>query len=299
MIRDLYKKENNIFQSDAWLDFQKDSGRKIIDLGGKKALLAEVKFGKNFAWVQKDNIEFPVSEKAVFVRVEPSSISEAEVRKLGLIKVGPDSLLAGQKSPKATRVLDISMTEDEILAQMKSKTRYNIRLAEKKGIKVTCVDDANILYNLLKKTSGRDKGYSPHGKTYYDKMAQALCQKGFGKVFVAECKGEPLAAIFVTFYGKLSIYLHGGFDDSKRNLMAPYLCQWEAIKYAKTQGCHYYDFWGVAETDDPKDPWAGISRFKEGFGGEKIIFPGSYDYVLHPFWYNLLTLLAKIKHLVR
>jgi lipid II:glycine glycyltransferase (peptidoglycan interpeptide bridge formation enzyme) len=81
--------------------------------------------------------------------------------------------------------------------------------------------------------------------------------------------------------------------------MAPYLCQWEAIKYAKEKGCTLYDFWGVAETDDPADPWSGITRFKEGFGGEKVIFAGGYDMILDKLWYNCLSLLARIRRLVQ
>jgi len=298
MIRDLYKQQNNIFQSEVWLDFQKEAGREILDANGTFAIVSDIKFGKQFAWTQKIAPKLPITNKdLVFLRVEPES--ENQIKKYKLKKVTGHSLLAGQKSPKATRVLDLSLSEEDILAQMKPKTRYNIRLAEKKGVSVKISDSADVLYDLLQKTASRDKGYVPHEKSYYEKMIKILSNKNLGHLFLAEHDGDPLAAIFVTIYGELAIYLHGGFNDSKRNLMAPYLCQWEAIKYAKKQRCKYYDFWGVAESDDPNDPWAGISRFKEGFGGEKVFFPGTYDYVLSPSWYNLLTFLAKVNHIIR
>lgn len=300
MKMDLYKKENNIFQSEPWLDFQKAVGREIISQNGHSAIALGIGFGKKFALATKSDFDLGSNQNnLLFIRIEPGTITKERISKYHLKKVTGRSLLSGQKSPVVTRALDISKTEEEILAQMKPKTRYNIRLAQKKGVTVSRTSDADTLYNLLQKTAGRDKGYFPHDKNYYQKMAEVLGSKNLGFVFQAEFENEPLAAIFVTLYGKTAIYLHGGFDDSKKNLMAPYLCQWEAIKYAKKMGCSYYDFWGVAETDSPHDPWAGITRFKEGFGGERIVFPGSYDFVLHPFWYNFLTVMARIKHLIR
>ena len=303
----LYKKENNLFQSLNWLAFQEEYGRKVVNLGDCSGIVFDLPFGKKFVWIQKapsanskyqiPNTKLP--KNVVFIRIEPEAITEREAQKLKLKKVTKGSLLSGQASPKATRVLDISNNEEEILAQMKPKTRYNIRLAEKKGVEVKRLDSEDILYDLLTKTATRDKGYSPHEKPYYTKMVKDLAKNDVAHVFVAEHEGDFLAAILVSFFGEVSTYLHGGFNEQKRNLMAPYLCQWEAIRYAKSKGCKIYDFWGVAETDDPDDSWAGISRFKEGFGGEKVVFPGSYDLVISSFWYNLLTLLARVRHLLR
>lgn len=303
MSKYLYQKSNNLFQSAEWLNFQKDFGRTAVDFEDFKGLLLDIHLGKKAIWIQKGPEEPEIKKireigkayGAVFVRVEPL----AEIQSSGAKNVTKKSLLSGQTSPKATQVLDISKTEEEILADMKQKTRYNIRLAEKKNVTVKMLDDVDLFYELLQKTSGRDKGYAPHEKKYYKKMIENLAKNDLGHVFVAEHESTPLAAIFVSFYGNLAIYLHGGFNDEKRNLMAPYLCQWEAIKYAKSKGCKFYDFWGVAETDDPKDPWAGITRFKEGFGGGKVIFPGDYDIVINKFWYNTLTLLAKLRRIFK
>ncbi len=274
-------------------------------MDGFAGVLLDLPFGKKFIWAQKSPQKASVlsalklPQEAIFLRIEPGEITDREVRKYKLRKVTEGSLLSGQKSPQATRILDISKPETEILAQMKSKTRYNIRLAEKKGVVVKILDNEDILYDLLSKTANRDKGYAPHEKQYYTKMIKDLGRDDVAHIFVAEYKGEFLAAILVSFYGEVATYLHGGFNDSYRNLMAPYLCQWAAIKYAKSKGCKYYDFWGVAVGDDPRDPWAGITRFKEGFGGEKVVSPGAYDLVLNPFWYNSFTILAKLRKMVR
>lgn len=307
MKQKLFERKNNLFQSPEWLAFQEEAGHQIIEIGGDKALVLDLPFGKKFVWLQKGpnsitNYQLPTTNLpggTVFLRIEPGEISENDVKRLGLRAVKSGSLLSGQASPKATRVLDISGAEEEIMAQMKSKTRYNIRLAEKKGVKIRETNDAEVLCDLLAKTASRDKGYAPHPKEYYQKLMSLLESKGLARIFVAEFEGRPLAAILVSFYGEVGTYLHGGFDESQRNLMAPYLCQWEAIKYAKERGCQYYDFWGVCETDDPKDSWAGISRFKEGFGGEKIVFAGDYDLVLNRFWYDAFSLMAKIKRIMR
>lgn len=303
----LDKKENNLFQSQVWLSFQEKYGRKTIKVNNCTGLIIDIPLGKKFIWVQKgtillsiDKIKLPSDMKdVVFIRLEPEKMTEADVFKYSLKKVEAGSLLSGQSSPRATQILDISKSEEEILTGMKQKTRYNIRLAEKKGVQVKIIDDVDVFYDLLLATAGRDRGYFPHEKEYYLKMIEELGGSDNVHIFVAEKDGEYLAAIMASFFGEIATYLHGGFSEGHRNLMAPYLCQWEAMKYARKKKCMVYDFWGVAENDDPSDPWAGITRFKEGFGGEKVIFPGSYDLVINKFWYNLLTYVAKIRHLIK
>lgn len=315
MIEKLYKKENNLFQSSDWLEFQENYGRKVIDFGFAKGIKTPLFSGKSFIWIQKGpasiaDLRLPIadlSKNVVFVRVEPGKLPAKDSpfwtsERTVLKEVTEKSILSGQKSPKATQILDISKTEDEILAQMKPKTRYNIRLAGKKGVKVRILDnpnDVNLFYDLLLATAVKDKGYAPHEKEYYKKMVEVLGKKGIVRLFIAEFEGKPLAGILVSFYGAVATYLHGGSSDEKRELMAPYLCQWEAIKYAKSRGCNLYDFWGVAETDDPNDPWAGITRFKKGFGGETVVFPGAFDIPLNRPLYYSLTGAAKIRHIMK
>jgi peptidoglycan pentaglycine glycine transferase (the first glycine) len=301
-----YSIENNLFQSTEWEKFEDGLGRKGQSLGNLNGIVLDLPLGQSFLWFQKgpdritsDLITTLKSHKETFIRLEPGEITASEIEKYDLKPVGRDSLLSGQTSPKATRVLDLTKSEDELLSEMKSKTRYNIRLAEKKGVKVTRSSDVKTFYDLLLATSGKDTGYFPHGFEYYEALMRELGPKELAQLFIAEHDGNPLAAILVTFYGDTATYLHGGQSQTDRNLMAPYLCQWTAIVEAKNRGCLEYDFWGVSESDDPNDPWSGITRFKEGFGGEKVLFPGGFDLVLKPFWYNVLTLLARLRHLVR
>lgn len=304
----LYKKENNLFQSLNWAAFQENYGRKIVHFKDFLGVEAELSFGKSFVWVQKaplriSNFEFRISNlsnKVIFVRIEPKSITDKDIKKYNLKKVTHNSLLAGQKSPKKTSVLDISKTEEEILANMKSKTRYNIKLATKKGVTVKMMDDEDILYDLLEKTAKRQKEYNPHPKSYYTKMIKDLSCNDVAKIFVAYTENsEPVAAILISFFGEVATYLHGGFSDKHRNLMAPYLCHMEAIKYAKEKSCKYYDFWGIAETESEDDPWLGITRFKRSFGGEDVEFDGAYDLVISNFWYNLLTVMARVRRIFK
>jgi peptidoglycan pentaglycine glycine transferase (the first glycine) len=308
MSKELYRKEDNLFQSDDWRGFQEAYKRETTKIGDGFGVVLDIPFGKKFAWAQKGPIKIGkdfhneiegLKDKVLFVRVEPEEVMSEDIKRYGLKLVTKKSLLSGQSSPKATWVLDLAQDEETLLSKMKQKTRYNIKISEKKGVRVKKSNDVDIFYDLLCATAGRDKGYAPHEKEYYASLIKELGGKGFAQIFVAEKDNEPLSAILVTYYGNVATYLHGGFSDKYRNLMAPYLCQWEAIKEAKVRGCTIYDFWGVAETDDARDPWAGITRFKEGFGGEKVIFPGTYDYVFNNFWYNLLTFAAKVKHLIK
>lgn len=310
MLEQILKKENNLLQSEDWAKFQEALGRKSVNLAGSFGFEAPIMFGKSFVWIEKgpkkiSNFKFPITNidpKVIFVRLEPGIVTESDVKKYKLKKVGKKSLLSGQKSPKATLALDLNQSEEELLSGMKSKTRYNVRLAAKKGVTVRVSSnpaDANILFELLKSTEKRNKGYSTHESDYYLKMMESLAPKGILKIYIAEYESKPLAAILVSQFGEVATYLHGGFTDVHKELMAPYLCQWEAIKEAKKAGAKVYDFWGVAETDDPSDPWAGITRFKVGFGGEKIIFPGAYDYVINKFWYNMLSFAANLRRIIR
>ena len=302
----LTSKENNLFQDKKWQAFQESYGRTVEKTEDAFGIRQALPFGQSFVWFQKgpekitDSFINSAKETVTtFVRIEPMDASERDVAKYSLKPVIKGYLLSGQASPKATRVLDLTLADADILDQMKSKTRYNIRLAEKKGVTVARSTDVDAFYDMLVSTSGKKTGYFPHEKAYYQKLIETLGPDDLARIYLAEHEGDALAGILVVYSGKCATYLHGGQNGVRKNLMAPYLCQWIAIREAKERGCTNYDFWGVAETDDPNDPWAGITRFKEGFGGEKIVFPGSFDLVIRPFWYNILTLMAKIRHLVR
>jgi lipid II:glycine glycyltransferase (peptidoglycan interpeptide bridge formation enzyme) len=189
--------------------------------------------------------------------------------------------------PPDTVIIDISKDEESILSAMKPKWRYNIRLAEKKGVRVTREDEAGleIFYELYKTTARRDK-IAIHGIDYYRILFQHSREYRGGnqdiRLYLAEHEGGALAAIIVLFRGEEATYLYGASSDIKRNLMAPYALQWKAMQDARASGCLRYDLFGIPPEENPLHPMAGLYRFKTGFGGMIIHRPGSWDYAYKP-----------------
>jgi lipid II:glycine glycyltransferase (peptidoglycan interpeptide bridge formation enzyme) len=201
---------------------------------------------------------------------------------------------AATVQPPDTVIVNLSLSCEEILASMKSKWRYNVSLAEKKGVKVkTCgVQDIEVFYNLLKETAARD-GIAVHGINYYRTLFE-VCEKQnkrnqFIRLYAAKHEADIIAAIVVLFRGKEATYLYGASSNNKRNLMAPYALQWKAMQDAKEAGCVNYDLFGIPPNEDPNHPMAGLYRFKTGFGGQIIHRPGSWDYRYKKVMYNLFN----------
>src|SRR5260221_5134557 len=186
--------------------------------------------------------------------------------------------------PVRTILLDLTADEATLLARMKEKWRYNLRLAERKGVKVRAaqsVEDVQAWYNLIQITSERDQ-FGIHTLDYYLQAWRIFMLRQQGRLFLAECEGQLLAGIFVSLYAKQGIYLYGASSNEQRNLMPNYLLQWEAIRWAKAQGAKQYDFWGIPATDAEAEAMAGVYRFKSGWGGEVVRFVGCYQHVYHP-----------------
>jgi len=233
------------------------------------------------------------AEGAIFVRMDPAAEkSEREIwDKLDLKNV------AGSVQPKDTLVLDLEKSEEELLSEMKPKTRYNIRLAEKKSVEVFWkgLDENNFeeFWKLIGETSARD-GIVSHNKDYYRKMLETLGERGDLKCRLYFAKYEDLyiAANIVLLFGDYAVYLHGASSNSFRNLMAPYLLQWRQIRDAKSAAAATYDFWGITvEGENPK--WAGITRFKKGFGGREVSYVGVYDLPVNKFLYEMYVRFRK------
>jgi len=200
--------------------------------------------------------------------------------------------------PKYTWILNLqNKTREQLLKEMKPKTRYNIRLAEKKGVIVrtsTDLADIDIFYGLIKQTAERQKiGIFP--KKYYQTMLANLASSGFLKIYLAEYQGQVLAANLMVFFNKTATYLHGGTSYKHHEVMAPQLLQWQAIQDALQSGHEEYDFFGIAENDNPQHAWAGITRFKKGFGGQSKKYSGTYEIPLNKMWYNIYNIVKKIK----
>ena len=207
---------------------------------------------------------------------------------------------------KNTVVIDLNPTEDELLARMKQKTRYNIRLAEKKGVslRVGKLEDLPMLYKMYAETSVRD-GFVIRDEAYY-KTAWELFMKNQSPVsslqppitnyqlphtepLIAEVNNQPVAAIFVFYFAGRAYYVYGMSRDAHREKMPTYLLQWEAMKRAKARGCAAYDLWGAPEVFDESDSMWGVYRFKEGLGGKVVRTLGAWDFAPNPFWYRMYS----------
>ena len=207
--------------------------------------------------------------------------------------------------PPDTIILDITKSEEEILAQFKSKWRYNIRLSEKKGCCVQCLDmrDENsivkgidLFYSLYETTAKRD-GIAIHSKKYYFSlfMLARNKDKNYLRLYVATYNNINLAAIICIFYEREATYLYGASCNQHRNLMPTYLLQYEAIKDAKKAGLKTYDFYGIPPNDNPKHPMAGLYRFKSGFGGKIVHRIGSIDAYKNSFLYVFYSMAERVR----
>lgn len=183
-----------------------------------------------------------------------------------------------------TLVLDISGTSEEILSHMKPKTRYNIRLAERKGVRVfaATVDMLPVFYDLYRQTSERNGFFACEYK-YFSALFTAVADRADTSevhFLLATHKEHALAGAIITISGRTATYLFGASSNEKRNLMGPYAVQWEAIRLSRAKSCLTYDMGAVPPMDDPLHPFYGMYRFKAGFGGEVVHRSGTWDFPL-------------------
>lgn len=184
--------------------------------------------------------------------------------------------------PVKTIILDLGKSEEEIFSGMHQKTRYNIRLARRYGVEVFPGEGKEyqeIFFDLLRQTAERDK-FRIYPKDYYVKLLNM--DPAFSRLHLAKYQNKILAAHLMIFFGKTVTYLHGASSRENREVMAPYALHWECIKEARRLGFRFYDFWGV---DEKK--WPGLTRFKKGFGGQLVDYPGTFDLPLSRPWYFL------------
>jgi lipid II:glycine glycyltransferase (peptidoglycan interpeptide bridge formation enzyme) len=193
---------------------------------------------------------------------------------------------------KNTVLMDLNPSEEQLLAQMKQKTRYNIRLAEKKGVvlRVGNPNDFGMLYRMYAETSMRD-GFVIRDEAYYKTVWNSFMKSGEPacEPLIADVNGEPVAAIFVFYFAGRAYYVYGMSRDVHREKMPTYLLQWDAMKRAKLKGCTVYDLWGAPDVFDESDSMWSVYRFKEGLGGKVVRTLGAWDFAPNPFWYKLYS----------
>ncbi|MBI3963931.1 MAG: peptidoglycan bridge formation glycyltransferase FemA/FemB family protein [Candidatus Kerfeldbacteria bacterium] len=216
---------------------------------------------------------------AVFLRAEPLLPPDRadRLRSRGWLSTLP-------MQPQHTWVLDLAPDAERLLQAMHHKTRYNIRLAERKGVTVRSSanpQDAALFHGLIA-TVNRRAGIRSFDQSYYRHMMEILGREGAAECLFAEYQGLVIAGILLVHAGDTTTYNHGGSLDASREVMAPHLLQWHGIQRARARGSRWYDFRGIASptgsgSDDPQDPWAGITRFKKGFGGFAESLAGTWD----------------------
>lgn len=216
---------------------------------------------------------------AILVKIEPELAVETdfEISKLGLVKSKADLQF------KATIFVDISGDEETLISGLKQKTRYNIRLAKRKEVKIEKrpMDQAGVdlMYELMNATQKR-AGFFLRQKSYFKTYWQGLADADMGQLLVATHDGDVLGGVFVTIFGTKAYYKDGGSFEVKRNLMAPYLLQWEAMMWAKQKGASSYDMVAVppkSELDNPSHSQYGLYQFKRMFSEEVTEFVGCWD----------------------
>ena len=227
--------------------------------------------------------------RAIFLKLEPDLWNDSP------LLVGEDTVRVSPHNiqPPRTIAINIKTSEEEILVRMKQKTRYNIRLAEKKGVTVHAWGDLESFHKMMLVTGVRDN-FGVHSLEYYKRAYELLHPKQMGEILVAEYDGKSLAALFVACHGNRAYYLYGASTDEERNRMPTYLLQWEAIKWARARGCEEYDLWGVPDKDEATleanfktrhDGLWGVYRFKRGFGGEIKRAVQAMDRIYNPLLY--------------
>jgi lipid II:glycine glycyltransferase (peptidoglycan interpeptide bridge formation enzyme) len=232
--------------------------------------------------------------RAVFLKVEPDLWTGNRQTLAGSL---PSGFRLGFHSiqPPNTMIVSLKADEADILAQMKQKTRYNIRLALKKGVVVRSSADVDAFYSLLEETGTRDR-FGIHSREYYQKLFELFHPAGSCTLLIAEYQRQPLAGLIVVARGRRAWYLYGASTSLHRNRMPNYLLQWEAMRWAKSRGCTEYDLWGIPDVDETEletgftqrsnGLW-GVYRFKRGFGGQVQRALGPWDRVYHPLLYGM------------
>jgi lipid II:glycine glycyltransferase (peptidoglycan interpeptide bridge formation enzyme) len=302
----------SFLQTAEWLEFQNSIGRKVWRFDDGKVVANIIRhdlpFGMNYLYIPhgpeihldqitgglKNELQSFVAyiknlakeQKSIFIKIEPMYDSVIELLYGAGFRKSKKEI-----QPHKSIVLDLNRSEDEILAGMHHKTRYNIKVAEKYGVTVRKIEDIEVFLKLLQKTANR-QGFATHPASYYRSMYEFFKTEGGtvqASLYVAEFEGKAIAGGLMLTYADVACYLHGGSDHEHRQIMAPYSFHWHVIREMKTQGFALYDFGG-----SEGDKYPGVTRFKLGWGGRQIEYPGAFDMSIRWFWFLMYKILRKI-----
>lgn len=311
--KDEYNKVvGHVMQSYEWGEFRSAMGIKVIRMGvfdDKKLVLGFTltihnipKVNYTVGYLPKGNLPDELTieslkkigeeNNCIFIKLEPN-IEASD----GVLKILSDLDLKLSPKPlftKYTFQLDLTKNEEDLLRQMKEKTRYNVRLAERKGVKVTQEDSEqsfNEYLKLMRETTLRNKFFA-HDEKYHRKMWETMKGSGDAKLLIARYQNVPLTAWVLFVFNNVLYYPYGASSSTYRELMASNLMMWEAIRLGKKMGCSLFDMWGcLGPNPNLKDDWYGFHRFKEGYSPRLVEFVGSYDLVLnqklYPWYFRI------------
>ena len=312
----------HVLQTSEWGELKAAFGwkpvRLIVEDTGAQVLFRKLPFGFTVAYMPKPVFSDRLSEvgarfwseldtvckkhHAVFLKVELDAWEDSISPHLTLLEREYEMRESIHNiQPPRTMVVSLQGTDGEILARMKQKTRYNIRLAIKKGISVRAWDDLEAFHRMMLVTGGRDN-FNVHSLAYYQRAYELFHPAGMAELLVAEYGDRSLATLMVFAHGRRAWYVYGASNNEERNRMPTYLLQWEAMRWAKSRGCEEYDLWGVPDVDEEtlessfterNDGLWGVYRFKRGFGGELKRAVQAMDRVYNPFLYWLYSKLVQ------
>lgn len=289
---------NQFLQSESWAEFQRKLGRQADFVEGVLCIKQPTTLGLDYLYIPrgvitKKNLS-AITTKAreigcIFLRIEP----------------GMNSVVTGlatqSAQPQDVWILDLAQSEQELLAGMKPKTRYNLRLAQKKQVEIkvsTDPQDIQIFYKISKQMAERQR-IRIQPEKYFRRMFEIFSKKHQAFLYLAYYKKKVIAANLVIYSGQTATYVHGSSANEFRNVMAPYVLQWQAILDAKKAGLKIYDFGGVAPKGVEDHAWQGITRFKQGFGGQLVHYPDSVDVVFNLAKYRVYKFLRAINKLLK
>ncbi len=267
---------------------------RSLPAGLKIAYIPRGPVGRNFDGLWPEIHAHCRKRRAIFLRVEPDFWEDSpEAEDLGKSMKGFIPAFATVQPPR-TIVIPLDGCEDEWLARMNQKTRYNIRLSLKKDLTVEESTDTAVFHRLMTQTGSRD-AFGVHTEAYYRKCLGIFGEGKKGRIILVSYNGTPLSALMLFIEGNRGYYLYGASSNEERNRMPNYLAQWTAMKICKEAGCTEYDLWGIPDEDeetleaqfmDRHDGLWQVYRFKRGFGGEVRRAMGSFEYVYSPLLYR-------------
>lgn len=295
-------------QSKEWGEFRTKTGLKVVRDGVIQVSIHKIPYTPwNVGYCPKgpmpDESQVETLKKiarennCIFIKCEPKE--EVTSDKVELKTLKQLGFVEGRSLfTKYNFVLDVTPSEDELLASFKQKTRYNIKVAEKKGVTVSIDDSPEAFERYLELTEETTKrqGFYAHSRTYHKKMWETLHSADIAHLLTARYEGQIISTWVLFKYGDTLYYPYGASTREHREVMANNLVMWEAIRLAKKWGLTYLDMWGALGPEaDPSDPWYGFHTFKAGYGARHVEYIGTWDYVAKPGLYKVFRVIEDIR----